>query len=238
VREVIASTKPGAIQYGLTWEAVDLQEACIYVTEQQKDDGFGPAKTESAARRVPLTAGALEQLREHMKVCPATPENLVFPMPSGKPVDSSNFNKRVWYPTRKAAGIPPKTRLYDLRGTFASALVRSGRSMAYLQYVMGHKDARTTMKHYVGVFSEETQVAVIDLQEWLDGPKKKRKTPARSTSRVTPHKTARGHGRGNVVPFVRKRKAGEGIAPPPTSEDYGGMYGTRTRDLWLDRPAL
>ena len=90
----------------------------------------------------------------------------MFPTPSGAPVHTSNFYKRVWRPTLTAAGLPQTWHLRDLRKAYASSLVRSGRSMSFFTAVMGHASARTTMKYYAGVFPEETLSAVRDLEEW------------------------------------------------------------------------
>lgn len=69
----------------------------------------------------------------------------VFPSPaSGKPFTEVT---RVWYRLRKKAGLPEHTRIHDLRHTFASRLVSSGRSLFDVQKLLGHADPRMSMRY-------------------------------------------------------------------------------------------
>jgi len=69
----------------------------------------------------------------------------VFPSPaSGKPFTEIT---RVWYRLRKKAGLPQSTRIHDLRHTFASRLVSSGRSLFDVQKLLGHADPRMSMRY-------------------------------------------------------------------------------------------
>ena len=60
-----------------------------------------------------------------------------------------------------AAGIPRSIRLHDLRGTFATLLIRSGASTGAVQRLLGHADPRTTMNAYV-------HATVDDLRQVVD----------------------------------------------------------------------
>ena len=75
--------------------------------------------------------------------------------------------------------------LHDLRRTFASALARQGRSAAFLQDVLGHQQASTTLAHYIGVYDEERTAATRDMDDWLAReirPKRGRTYPCRLAS--------------------------------------------------------
>jgi integrase len=60
-----------------------------------------------------------------------------------------------------ATGIPRSIRLHDLRGTFATLLIRSGASTGAVQRLLGHADPRTTMNAYV-------HATVDDLRQVVD----------------------------------------------------------------------
>jgi integrase len=73
---------------------------------------------------VPLQAtalAALDELRQPELECP-----LLFPFANGGHFDLHNFRNRNWRPARKAAGIEPLRRVYDLRHTFATFALRAG----------------------------------------------------------------------------------------------------------------
>ncbi len=52
----------------------------------------------------------------------------------------------AWNTLRKAAGIP-ELRIHDLRHSFASFLVNSGRSLYEVQKLLGHYDPKVTMRY-------------------------------------------------------------------------------------------
>lgn len=69
----------------------------------------------------------------------------VFPSPkTGRPFTEIT---RVWYRLRKKAGLPARTRIHDLRHTFASRLVAAGRSLFDVQHLLGHGDPRMSMRY-------------------------------------------------------------------------------------------
>ena len=71
---------------------------------------------------------------------------------------SPNFNadeprhlsppRKAWEDVLAAAGITERTTLHDLRRSFASALINSGANLTTVAAALGHKDIRTTQKHY------------------------------------------------------------------------------------------
>ena len=61
---------------------------------------------------------------------------------TGKPYTTIT---RVWYRIRKKAGINPKTRVHDIRHSWAHRALAQGHNIAELQMAMHHADPRTTM---------------------------------------------------------------------------------------------
>ena len=53
---------------------------------------------------------------------------------------------KVWIRIRKAAGLPD-LRLHDLRHSYASMLVNSGRSLYEVQQILGHSDPTVTQRY-------------------------------------------------------------------------------------------
>lgn len=55
--------------------------------------------------------------------------------------------EKTWYAIRKLASIGDKVRIHDLRHTYASMLVTSGRSLYEVQKLLSHSDPKITMRY-------------------------------------------------------------------------------------------
>ncbi|QTN29981.1 site-specific integrase [Rhodoferax sp. AJA081-3] len=55
--------------------------------------------------------------------------------------------EKTWYAIRKLASISEKVRVHDLRHTYASMLVTSGRSLYEVQKLLSHSDPKVTMRY-------------------------------------------------------------------------------------------
>ena len=93
------------------------------------------------ARHVPLSDGAITILSTvpRSPKCPwtfANPE-------TGKPYVSIFCS---WNTVRKQAGLA-NLRIHDLRHSFASFLVNSGRSLYEVQKILGHTQIKTTQRY-------------------------------------------------------------------------------------------
>lgn len=162
---VMAGLRRGEL-FGLTWDDIMWTERQIQVTGQLQDGRRVAPKTESALRRIDVGAVVLSALSEHRRVCPITEQNLVFPTLSGRPVHTSDWNRDVFRPTARRAMLPSLT-LHDLRHTFASALIHQGQSVKYVQTVMGHASAQTTLDVYGHLFDTGGQDAALRMESWL-----------------------------------------------------------------------
>jgi integrase len=113
-------------------------------------------------RYVPLLGPARAALR---RLTRGIGNALVFPGKDGKP--HCEGYDGAWSSWRKAAGVNPRARLYDLRHTCASHLLMgSGHgypaepwSMERVSAFLGHSDIKVTQKHYARF-----------VPGWLDGP--------------------------------------------------------------------
>lgn len=155
--------------FGLTWDDILWTERKIQVRHQLQDGRLVEPKSESARRRIDVGQMVLEALSQHRRVCPTSQHNLVFPTQTGRPVHTSDWNRDVFKPTTRRAMLPNLT-LHDLRHTFASALIHQGQSVKYVQTVMGHASAETTLDVYGHLFETGGQDAARKLEAWLLAP--------------------------------------------------------------------
>ncbi len=123
----------------MRWDCLDLN-AGRWLIEDTKN---------GEARTVALGDIEVEILKERAK---SIESPWVFPSSNGKPLKDP---KNSWNTIRKMAGIPSFT-IHDARRQLGTMLARSGADLKVMQKALGHKDIKTTMKHY-RVASEDDQ---------------------------------------------------------------------------------
>lgn len=159
--------------FGLTWADVLWTERKVVVRHQLQGGVLVTPKSDSARRRIDVGPSLLQALTVHRSSCPRSDLDLVFPTPTGLPVHTSDFNRDVFRPVTRAALLPDVV-LHDLRHTFASALIHQGQSVKYVQTVMGHASAQTTLDVYGHLFDVGGQDAARSLERWLHSPRRNR----------------------------------------------------------------
>jgi integrase len=134
---------------GLRWDNTDLTagEERIRVVEQfYKGEHVASSKTRAGNREIVLGSEAADVLREHAvaQQVDAHPNhhNLVFPSPKGEHWRDSNFNRRVWQPARKEAGLA-ELMFHTLRYFWISTVSAQELPPALTQQLVGHSDERT-----------------------------------------------------------------------------------------------
>lgn len=100
-----------------------------------------PISKSGRARHVPISDGLTELLDR----IPRTDSNpFIVPDPkTGRPFTSVQY---FWHLARSDAGLP-NVRIHDLRHSFASLLINSGRSLYEVQKILGHSQIRTTQRY-------------------------------------------------------------------------------------------
>jgi integrase len=145
----IAGTRPSET-YGLRLPNIDLTPGAerVFIVEQVYQGArIDQTKTRAGSREVILAPTAAALLREQLAALMVDGytdlEGPVFPSPKGTPWRASNFNRRVWQPTREAAGLPDLL-LKTLRN-FHISYVRgkSGLPASVTEQLVGHEDERT-----------------------------------------------------------------------------------------------
>lgn len=153
--------------FGLTWDDVLWTERKIRVRRQLQGGQLVSLKSESARRMIDVGQVVLATLAQHRRACPASDLDLVFPARCGRPVHTSDWNRDTFKPTARRALLPNLT-LHDLRHTYASALIQQGQSVKYVQTVMGHASAQTTLDVYGHLFETGGQSAALKMEHWLE----------------------------------------------------------------------
>ncbi len=137
----------------LTWVDVDRERRLIRVERAYSRQELKRPKTDAGVRAVPLfptAAAALEALAARALTRGRdAPNELIFGTARGTPLQPSNFNRRVWQPALRNAGLAEAGyRFHDLRHTCVSRLVAAGADVKLVQAVAGHASPLITLKRY------------------------------------------------------------------------------------------
>lgn len=135
--------------FGLRWSSVDLTEGDerVRIVEQfYKGELVPSTKTSAGSREIILAPRAAAVLRElsvsqQIEGRP-NPLGLVFPSPAGAHWLDTNFDRRVWGPARRAAGLPELT-FHTLRYFYVSHVRAQGLAAPITEQLTGHADERT-----------------------------------------------------------------------------------------------
>nr|WP_238147475.1 site-specific integrase [Limnohabitans sp. Rim28] len=113
-----------------------------------------PISKSGKARHVPLSDGALTLLATMPR---KTDCEWAFANPeTGKPYVSIYY---AWNTARKSIGLSD-VRMHDLRHSFASLLINSGRTLYEVQHILGHTQVKTTQRY--AHLSQDTLLAAAN----------------------------------------------------------------------------
>jgi len=138
--------------FGLTVDRIDFLRRAVRIDRQLVDrDGaeplFGPPKTATSDRELPLPETVIQALAAHLAAFPAQPHELVFRTRGGRPVSQSGWGKQ-FERARAAMGLSKGDGLHHLRHFYASLLIADGRSVKEVQERLGHATAKETLDTY------------------------------------------------------------------------------------------
>lgn len=83
-------------------------------------------------------------------------DELIFTSPTGMPLRSSNFHRRVWKPAVNDRGLGDLVP-HDLRHTAASLAISAGASVKAVQLMLGHRSAQVTLDRYSHLFNDDLE---------------------------------------------------------------------------------
>lgn len=165
---------------GLKWKDIDLEKNTATVRRAlirmaKGEWYFGEPKTKGSYRTIPLPPTLVSELRSHrknqlearMKLGAAWEDNdLVFPSEIGTPLTHSNLT-RVFKRVLKRASIRTSLRLYDLRHTQATLLLKAGVHAKIVSERLGHSTTALTLDVYSHVLPSMQAEAADHLEEML-----------------------------------------------------------------------
>jgi integrase len=161
---------------------LDLLRGTVRVAEAAPEVAghleWGGVKTHEA-RTVRLPRSVAEELGAYLAGRPHDPGDLVFTAPRGGPLRESKFVPGRFKPAIGAANqalaelvddgrpdpLPGELRLYDLRHTAASLMIRQGASIKAVQKQLGHATASITLDTYGHLFPDELEALAGRLED-------------------------------------------------------------------------
>jgi integrase len=150
----------------LRWKRIDLPDGTIEVAETYSSGEFGPPKTRSSRRTIPISAslaGIFKRLRPQN--CEA--EQLVFATLKGTPLNPKNLYNRQLAPACDSIGLP-RVSWHSFRHTHATLLHEAGGSLKTAQALLGHSDLETTLGVYTHADPDAQRRAVERVAGVLD----------------------------------------------------------------------
>lgn len=143
--------------FGLTLGQVRFLERELHVDRQLvavsgRAPVFGPPKTRSSRRTIPLPNVVVEALARHVEVFPPVEGEPIFTGSDGQRLRRSAFGE-VWRKATRAAGVERVT-FHGLRHYYASLLIRHGESVKVVQARLGHKSADETLNTYAHLWPD------------------------------------------------------------------------------------
>lgn len=155
---------------GLTVADLDLLGGRLTVARQVSRAGTLDApKTAAGARTLALPAWLVDDLAAHLAgrgLTGADVTQLVFST-GGRPLDYTNWRRRVWVPACRRAGVPG-LRFHDLRSMAATVLVASGVDVKTAQTRLGHSSPDVTLRIYARALDEKDREAADTIGHFFD----------------------------------------------------------------------
>jgi integrase len=162
----------------LTWDGLNGDTLSITRVLVDKPGmgpvGFAPPKSATSRRAVPLPPTVTKALQQHrqrqaaerLAAGPAWEDGgLIFCDPTGKPLRQDAL-RGVWGKIKKAAGLPARLRIYDLRHSCATLLLGQGVPLKVVSERLGHSTIALTSDVYSHV-SQSMQQQAADVLEKL-----------------------------------------------------------------------
>jgi integrase len=157
---------------GLRRKRVDLERGTVTVAEQllEVNGAFsiGPPKSAAGRRTVTLPPVVVDALAEHLRHYTArSPEAFVFLSSQGRHLRRSNFNRRVWQPAIRAAGVEG-LRVHDLRHTAGTLATATGGSLREVMNRLGHSTTVAAVRYH-HVMADRDAAIARELNRLIEG---------------------------------------------------------------------
>lgn len=142
---------------GLTRDRIDLHQRHLVidrqlVTPSSGSPYFGPPKTRSSHRRLPMSDTACAVVETHLGKYPLGPDGLVFTSSRHRPLGRTTFGQLF---RRAVQRLGIEATSHDLRHHCASLLIAEGCPVTTVQHFLGHKNATETLNTYAHLWSHD-----------------------------------------------------------------------------------
>ena len=174
-----AGCRPGEA-LALKWSDLedDYHTARIQRSLERTPDGWNEKapKTAGSRRTISLTDSTAAILKRYAKIQKAhmmahrdryQDHDYVFANTNGQPMDKHNLVRRYFKPALEKAGLPNTVRLYDLRHTVATQLLKANINPKIVAERLGHANITMTLNTYSHVLPSMQQTAVKALEDML-----------------------------------------------------------------------
>jgi integrase len=165
---------------GLQWKDIDFEKKTVSVQRAvirlpKREWYFSEPKTKGSRRTLPLPESLVKELRTHrrkqneerLKLGTAWQNhNLVFPSEVGTPITHSNVTQ-VFKRVLKNAKLRTSLRLYDLRHSHATLLLKAGVHAKIVSERLGHSTIALTLDVYSHVLPSMQAEAAAHLETML-----------------------------------------------------------------------
>jgi integrase len=157
---------------GLRRKRIDLEAGTVTVAEQLVEVNgtfsVGPPKSTAGRRTVTLPTAVVAALVEHLaNYTEESPDALVFLSSQGRHLRRSNFNRRVWQPATRAAGVEG-LRVHDLRHTAGTLATAAGGSLREVMNRLGHSTTVAAVR-YQHVMADRDAAIARELNRLIEG---------------------------------------------------------------------
>jgi integrase len=157
---------------GLRRKRIDLEAGTVTVAEQLVEVNgtfsVGPPKSAAGRRTVNLPAAVVAALAEHLAdYTAASPDAFVFLSSQDRHLRRSNFNRRVWQPATRAAGVED-LRVHDLRHTAGTLATAAGGSLREVMHRLGHSTTVAAVR-YQHVMADRDAAIARELNRLIEG---------------------------------------------------------------------
>ncbi|MEX2535805.1 MAG: tyrosine-type recombinase/integrase [Trueperaceae bacterium] len=154
----------------LMWKDIDPMTGSLTVQRALESvrgkTSFKAPKTPRSRRNIKLSGNLVKLLLDH-KVQQELERELVFPSADATPLNGRNVVNRHFKPLLKAANLPESVRLYDLRHTHATLLLKAGVHPKIVSERLGHSSIALTLDTYSHVLPGMQDEAASKLDAML-----------------------------------------------------------------------
>lgn len=138
--------------FGLALDRVDTDNGMLTIDQQvviiDRHPVLAAPKTLASVRDAPMPDFLQKAITEHAAEFRLGDADVLCRTSRGTLFRRDYFNRHIWKPAIKAAGLPEDTTFHDLRHTFASTSLAQGVPISEVSRWLGHKSITTTVDLY------------------------------------------------------------------------------------------